>query len=90
MCSKNKKNCPSEFYMYIIVEIVWTVQKFCTRLVGMVLHTGHSKKVATATPTQSIVGIHMHCVSGNIPDQMENVMYCQVLEVLFNDTQLLR
>lgn len=57
---------------------------------GMVTDTGCSKKVATATPTQSIVGIYVHCVSGNFPDQMENVVYCHVLEVLFNDTQLLR
>jgi len=47
----------------------------------MVIDTGYIKKVATATPTQSIVGIYVHCVSGNIPDQMENVVYCHVLEV---------
>jgi hypothetical protein len=69
---------------------MWKVQKYCTRVVGMVIDTGYSKRVATATPTQGIVGIYVHCVSGNIPDQMENVMYCHVLEVLFNDTQLLR
>ena len=56
----------------------------------MVIDMGYSKKVATATPTQSIVDIYVCCVSGNIPDQMENVVYCHVLEVLFNDTQLLR
>jgi hypothetical protein len=69
---------------------MWTVQMFCTTIVDMVLDTGHSKKIATDTPTQSVVGIHMQGVSGNILDQMENVMYCQVLEVLFNATQLLR
>jgi hypothetical protein len=72
------------------VEIMWKVQNFCTRVVGMVIDTGYSKKVASATPTQSIVGVYVHCVSGNIPDQMENVVYCHVLVVLFNDTQLLR
>jgi hypothetical protein len=44
----------------------------------------YSTKVATATPidgnvTENIVGIHMHCVSGNIPDQMDNVVYFQAL-----------
>jgi len=69
---------------------MWQVQNFCTRVVGMVIDTGYSKKVASATPTQSIVGMYVHWVSGNIPDQMENVVYCHVFEVLFNDTQLLR
>jgi len=69
---------------------MWQVQNFCTRVVGLVIDTGYSKKVASATPTQSIVGMYVHWVSGNIPDQMENVVYCHVFEVLFNDTQLLR
>jgi hypothetical protein len=68
------------------VEIMWKVQKFCKRVVGVVIDMGYSKNVATATPTLSDV----HCVSGNSPDQMENVVCCHVLEVLFNDTQLLR
>jgi hypothetical protein len=90
MCSKNKKDGQNEFHMYIIVEVMWKVQKFCTRVVGMVIYTHYSKKVTTATPTQSIVGIHVHSFSGYIPDQMENVVYCQVLEMLLNDIQLLR
>lgn len=48
------------------------------------------RRLQLPTPTQGIVGIYVHCVSGNIPDQVENVVYCHVLEVLFNDTQLLR
>jgi len=43
--------------VYIVVEIMWKVQKYCTGVVGMVIDTGYSKKVATATPTQGIVGI---------------------------------
>jgi len=34
--------------MYIVVEIMWKVQKYCTGVVGMVIDTGYSKKVATA------------------------------------------
>ena len=64
--------------------------KVLYKVVGMVIDMGYSKKVATATPTQSVVGIYVHCVRGNIPDQMENFIYCHVLEMLFNDTQLLR
>jgi len=64
---------------YIIVEIMWKVQKFCTRVVGMDIDMGYNKKVAAATPTQRIVDVYVHCVSGNIPDQVENVVYCHVL-----------
>jgi hypothetical protein len=70
---------------------MYRVQKFCTRVLGMAIYMVHSKKVATAThivgnDTEDIVVIHVHCVSGNIPDQMDNFVYFQVLDVLLNDT----
>jgi hypothetical protein len=67
--------------MYIIVEIMHRIQKFCTGVVGIYIVC--RKKVPTATTvdgigTEDVVGIHVHCFSGNISDQMENIVYCQV------------